>query len=66
MGERVGLEVHTLFCGPCRRFRQQLFRLDAECAADAAQVIAPVGDGLSAAARERIVAALDPRTDLGT
>src|SRR5579859_6185286 len=29
--ERVGLGVHTLFCGPCRRFRQQLLRLHAAC-----------------------------------
>ena len=56
-GERVGLGVHTLFCGPCRRFRRQMGRLDAACMA-AALEDPPGGDTLSAAARERIVAAL--------
>ena len=56
-GERVGLGVHTLFCGPCRRFRRQMGRLDAACMA-AALEDPPGGDTLSAAARERIAAAL--------
>jgi hypothetical protein len=56
-GERVGLGVHTLFCGPCRRFRRQLRRLDAACGA-AAWEEPKGGESLSAAARERIVAAL--------
>jgi hypothetical protein len=54
--ERVGLAVHTLFCGPCRRFRRQLARLDAawRAAADA-----PTGGaGLPPDARARIAAAL--------
>ena len=55
--ERVGLAVHTLLCGPCRRFRRQLARLDAVCrgAADEA-----TGDAtLPTEARKRIAAALD-------
>ncbi|HJZ58045.1 MAG TPA: hypothetical protein VKE74_24095 [Gemmataceae bacterium] len=56
-GERVGLGVHTLFCGPCRRFRGQMGRLDVACEA-AAREDPPGGETLSAAARERIVAAL--------
>lgn len=56
-GARVGLGVHTLFCSPCRRFQRQVRRLDAACGAAARE--APSGrETLSAAARERIVAAL--------
>ena len=55
---RVGLRVHTLFCGPCRRFRTQLVRLYAACEA-ASDEPPPGGAGLSTAARERIAAALD-------
>lgn len=58
-GERAGVAVHTLFCGPCRRFRRQIRWLDG-CCRDAAAADPPPGRaGLSAAARERIVAALD-------
>ena len=53
--ERLDLSVHTLFCGPCRRFREQVARLHAECAA----AEPPAGAGLTPAARERIAAALD-------
>jgi hypothetical protein len=56
-GERVGLGVHTLFCGPCRRFREQMRRLDAACES-APREDPPGGDTLSTAARERIAAAL--------
>lgn len=52
---RADLAVHTLFCGPCRRFRRQLNRLHAECAA----ADPPGGAGLSPAARARIAAELD-------
>ena len=56
-GERVGLGVHTLFCGPCSRFRRQMRRLDAACGA--VDWEDPTGgESLSAAARERIMAAL--------
>lgn len=57
-GDRVGLGVHTLFCGPCRRFRGQLFRIHT-ASAEAVDRDAPAGDGqLPAAARARIAAAL--------
>ena len=56
--ERAGLAVHTLFCGPCRRFRTQLKQLHAECTTAAADESAS-GVGLSAAARERITTAID-------
>ena len=55
--ERLDLGFHTLFCGPCRRFREQLTRLHAESAAAADEP--PAGAGLPAAARERIATALD-------
>ncbi len=54
---RAGLGVHTLFCGPCRRFHRQLIRLDAACRV-ATTAPPPDGEGLAAAARERITAAL--------
>ena len=57
-GARVGLWVHTLLCGPCRRFRRQMLRLDAACAAAAQEGPPPGEERLSAVARERIVAAL--------
>ena len=53
--ERLDLGVHTLFCGPCRRFREQLTRLHTECAS----AEPPAGADLTPAARERIAAALD-------
>ena len=56
-GERVGVAVHTLFCGPCRRFRRQARRLDGCCREAFAD---PSGRAeLPPAARERIAAALD-------
>lgn len=58
--ERLDLGVHTLFCGPCRRFRKQLVRLHDECTTAAGES-PPGGAGLSATARERIAAALDNR-----
>jgi hypothetical protein len=54
--ERVGLGVHTLFCGPCRRFRGQVRRLNDAC--EAAGEDPPGEETLSEAARERILAAL--------
>jgi hypothetical protein len=71
-GERFGLGVHTLFCGPCRRFRSQIQRLDAACGAVVWEdppgggtpgtggegTPGTGGEGLSKVARERIVAAL--------
>jgi len=56
--ERLDLGVHTLFCRPCRRFREQLTRLHAECA-KTGSADPPAGAGLTPAARERIAAALD-------
>lgn len=58
---RLDLGVHVLFCGPCRRFRRQMERLHAECSA--ADEENPSGPGLSAAARERITAALERPPD---
>lgn len=57
-GERIGVAIHAAFCGPCRRFRQQILRLDG-CCRGAAGGSPPGGAGLPSAARERIVAALD-------
>ncbi|MDY3561151.1 hypothetical protein R5W23_002412 [Gemmata sp. JC673] len=57
--ERLDLWVHTLFCGPCRRFRRQLTRLHAECAAAASEEVPADTPGLSDAARARIAAALE-------
>jgi hypothetical protein len=57
--ERAGLGVHTLFCGPCRRFRRQARRLEAAYRTAATHDPAR-GEGLSAAARDRIAAALGP------
>lgn len=56
-GERAGVVVHTLFCGPCRRFRRQARRLDDVCRD--AGATPPAGVNLSPAARGRIAAALD-------
>ena len=56
--ERAGLGVHTLFCGPCRRFRRQALRLEAFYGAAAGQD-PPGGETLPGAARERIAAALE-------
>jgi hypothetical protein len=58
LGERVGIAVHTLFCGPCRRFRRQLLEMHvAGERALGAGVIAADGD-LSPEARMRIVVSL--------
>jgi len=53
-GKRAGLAVHTLFCGPCRRFRRH-----GPPPPGRAREVAPDGAMLSAAARERLTAALD-------
>jgi len=59
---RVGLGVHTLFCGPCRRFRRQLFLLHAACE-DVMHQEAETADGcLSVEARARIMTGLEPGT----
>lgn len=64
-GERVGLGVHILFCGPCRRFRQQLLRLHAACEQAASDDALVVGGGLSTEACGRIAAALDQAPPAG-
>lgn len=56
---RLGLGVHTLFCGPCRRFRQQLFRLNEMCIQVLSEENEPALSGLPCEARARIVATLD-------
>jgi hypothetical protein len=56
---RVGLRVHTLFCGPCRRFRGQMVRLHALCQDLREEEIETVRGGLSVEARARIVTALE-------
>lgn len=55
--ERIGLGVHTLFCGPCRRFRGQIKRLHRLC--EAAEESPPPAPALSPDARTRIAAALE-------
>ena len=58
LGARVGIAVHTLFCGPCRRFQRQLLEVHAAVErALGAGAIAAAGD-LSPEARMRLVAAL--------
>jgi hypothetical protein len=57
LGERTGLRAHTLFCGPCRRFRRQLFRLH-DVWETAVNNGLPAAGGLPAEARERIAATL--------
>ena len=58
-GQRGSLGVHTLFCGPCRRFRRQLRRMHAACrAADAQDFTGNFGQ-LSNEARARIASALE-------
>ena len=59
LAERAGLGVHTLCCGPCRRFRRQLLRLHAACGQAVGDDVAAVEGELSAAARARILAVLD-------
>ena len=56
---RAGLGVHTLFCGPCRRFRRQLFRLDDACRQGIAGEVPLAEVRLSTEARQRIETALD-------
>lgn len=56
--ERTGLAVHTLFCGPCRRFRRQALRLEALYESAVGQA-PPAGEVFPAAARERITIALE-------
>jgi hypothetical protein len=57
--ERLGLAVHTLFCGPCRRFRRQVFGLHAACGQAVGEDAGAVGVELSAEARARIAEALE-------
>jgi hypothetical protein len=57
---RVGLGVHTLFCGPCRRFRRQLFLLHAACGDAMHEKAEAAGGGLSNEARARILTGLEP------
>jgi hypothetical protein len=59
--ERVGLAVHTFFCRPCRRYREQLIWLHSECQVAVRKEALPGGAALPASARERIATALDKR-----
>jgi len=59
---RVGLGVHTLFCGPCRRFRRQLFLLHAACGDVRHEDAETTSGGLSIEARARIMTGLEPGT----
>ena len=57
---RLGLGIHTFFCGPCRRYQRQMARLQVACRA----VVQDETDStttakLSAEARERIASALE-------
>lgn len=61
--ERVGLGVHTMFCGPCRRFRRQLARLNIACCRAVKYGVTPGDESLSPAARARIAAALERLPD---
>ncbi len=57
---RVGLGVHTFFCGPCRRFKRQMARLQIACKAVVQdEADSPATAELSAEARERIATALE-------
>jgi hypothetical protein len=64
-GERVGLGVHTLLCGACRRYRRQLLRLHTACATALWEGVTATEGGLSAEARVRIAAALDHGPPVG-
>jgi hypothetical protein len=61
--QRLGLTIHTLICGMCRRFRRQLTGLHAACDKALREDTERRGDGLSAEARARIAAALDSLKD---
>jgi hypothetical protein len=61
-GVLIGLRVHTLFCGPCRRYRRQLQMLHGICEQSLGGEISTTEDKLSADARMRIKAALDQVT----
>jgi hypothetical protein len=60
LGDRVAVRLHTLICGPCRRFRTQLDRVrqwlrDGESLADTPTAPPPVPGGrLSEDARQRL------------
>ena len=56
--QRYALGVHTLFCGPCRRFRDQLKRMDSACQQGVSND-SPATGQLSIEARARISAALE-------
>jgi hypothetical protein len=58
---RVGLGVHTFFCGPCHRFRRQLFLLHAACEDALHEEAETAGGSLSIEARARIMTGLEPR-----
>lgn len=60
---QVSLGVHTLFCGPCRRFRRQLSHLHAMCGQILSEQADPAGNGLSIEAKARIIAGLEPTTE---
>lgn len=58
--EWFALRAHLILCGPCCRFRRQLALLDGAARAAADQPLSD--DGLTAAARERIAAAVERQT----
>jgi hypothetical protein len=59
VSERCGLGVHTLFCGPCRRFRWQILRLHMACQHAMDEDVSPCEGKLSVEACGRIAAALE-------
>ena len=62
VSERFGLGVHTLFCGPCRRFRLQILRLHLACQHVLDEDVSTGEGELSGEARGRIAAALEHST----
>lgn len=61
VAEQVGLGVHTLFCGPCRRFREQLARLNIACCRAVKDGVLPGVEAVPPEVLARIAAALDAR-----
>ncbi len=56
-GERVGLAAHRAVCAHCRRYRDQLARVD-RAVAELLAAADPAGDGLSDEAKGRMRQAL--------
>jgi hypothetical protein len=61
LGERLNLGLHTLLCGPCRRFQKQLMQIHAEMLASP-DLVAPTGE-LSSDAKQRIAQAIRGRPE---